>query len=341
MTSSQIHCTIDLHGSGRQSGHLMIPYSHNLAGWANLMVPIVSLANGSGPTALVMAGNHGDEYPGQVAILRLCRELQAEQVSGRIILIPCLTVPASRAMTRLSPLDGKNFNRCFPGRNDGTVSEMLAHYLSTVLFPIADIVIDIHTGGRSMDFVPCAHMHLVPDLEQRHRMIRGTEAWHSELAFLYADIAGSGLLPVEAERQGKTVITTEMGGGEVVHPSVHRRTQSGLKNVLRHFGVLQGRARTREELGIPPVRWVQALHRDDYRFAPESGLFESLVDLGSDVEAGQTVGSIHFLERPEREPEPIVARSAGVLIGVRGPSVVLQGDCVACIAHDVDPAMLR
>lgn len=120
MTSSQIHCTIDLHGSGRQSGHLMIPYSHNLAGWANLMVPIVSLANGSGPTALVMAGNHGDEYPGQVAILRLCRELQAEQVSGRIILIPCLTVPASRDDPTL-PLGRQELQPLFsrPQRRDG------------------------------------------------------------------------------------------------------------------------------------------------------------------------------------------------------------------------------
>ena len=106
-----------------------------------------------------------------------------------------------------------------------------------VLFPLADIVVDIHTGGRTLDFVPCAHMHLVPDREQRRQMVAGTEAWNSNLAFLYADIAGSGLLPVEAEQQGKIVITTEMGGGEVVSAPVHRLTQSGLRNVLNLFGV--------------------------------------------------------------------------------------------------------
>ena len=103
-----------------------------------------------------MAGNHGDEYPGQVAILRLMRELdqQPEQVRGRLILIPALNVPAAKAATRLSPLDGKNLNRSFPGQADGTPTEMIAHYLTTVLFPLADIVIDIHTGGRSVDFYP-------------------------------------------------------------------------------------------------------------------------------------------------------------------------------------------
>ena len=161
-------------------------------------------------------------------------------VRGRLILIPALNLPAAKAATRLSPLDGKNLNRSFPGRADGTVTEMIAHYLTTVLFPLADIVIDIHTGGRSVDFYPCAHMHLVPDRAQRQQMIEGTLAWNSDFAFLYTDIAGTGLLPVEAESQGKIVITTEMGGGEPIPASVHRLTQEGLRNVLVHFGILRG-----------------------------------------------------------------------------------------------------
>ena len=239
-------------------------------------------------------------------------------------------------MTRLSPLDGKNFNRVFPGNANGTVSEMLAHYLTTVLFPLADIVFDLHTGGRTMDFVPCAHMHLVNDLSQRRKMIEGTEAWNSDLAFLYADVAGSGLLPVEAERQGKIVITTEMGGGEIVTAGIHRLTQSGLRNVLIHFGVLKGEKVPRPK----PVRWLQALDREDYRFAPESGIYENIVDCGAEVATGQSVGLIHFLERPDREPMAVLANSGGLLIATRGPSLVTQGDCVACIAHDVPAEVL-
>ena len=340
MSASPVRATVDFAGQGKQYGHLYVPYSYNLAGWANLMVPITVIANGSGPTALVMAGNHGDEYPGQVAIMRLLRELKPEQVSGRLILIPTLTMPAAKAATRLSPLDGKNFNRCFPGNPTGTPSEVVAHYLSSVLFPMADIVIDIHTGGRSTDFEPCAHMHLVPAGPQRDKMLAGTEAWNTDFCFLYADIAGTGLLPVEAESQGKVVITTEMGGSENVTALVHAETQMGLRNVLKHFGLLAGRPVTRETLGLGPTRWVQSLNWEDYRFAPESGVYENLVPLGEDVSAGQPVGAIHFLERPDRDPVHVVANSAGVLIATRAPSIVAQGDCVACIAHDVDPRKL-
>lgn len=335
-----IRATVDYSQPGRQLGHLYIPYSYNLAGWANLMVPIAVLGNGKGPTALVMAGNHGDEYPGQVAVMRLLRELKPEHINGRVILIPTLTMPAAKAGTRLSPLDGKNFNRSFPGNAEGTPCEALAHYLTTVLFPLADIVIDIHTGGRGVDFYPCAHMHLVPDGQQRKRMIEGTEAWNTDFCFLYADIAGTGLLPVEAENQGKIVITTEMGGSENVTAAVHHQTQSGLKNVLVTMGILKGEAASRKSVGLPPTRWVQALNWEDYRFAPESGIYENMVPLGTEVQANQVVGAIHFLERPDREPICVVAPSAGVLIATRAPSVVSQGDCVAVIAHEVDPRKL-
>ena len=168
----------------------------------------------------------------------------------------------AKAATRLSPLDGKNLNRSFPGRADGTMTEIIAHYLTTVLFPLADIVIDIHTGGRSTDFVPCAHMHLVPAGPQRDAMLAGTEAWNSEFCFLYADIAGTGLLPVEAERQGKTVITTEMGGSENVTAQVHCLTQSGLRNVLIQTGVLQGEFLSRQAAGVDDFT-CRTLRRND------------------------------------------------------------------------------
>jgi len=117
-------------------------------------------------------------------------------------------------------------------------------------------------------------------------------------------------------------------------------TQSGLTNVLNTLGVLKGKPASRKELGQKPTRWVQALDWQDYRFAPESGVYENIVPLGQDVAAGTVVGAIHFLERPERDPIEVIAPSKGVLIATRAPSIATQGDCVAVIAHDVDPRKL-
>ncbi len=333
--------SIEFDRPGKQQGFLQVPYSHNLGGWANVMIPITCLANGPGPTALVLGGNHGDEYQGQIAGMRLARELDPSMVHGRLIIIPSLNLPAARAATRLSPLDGMNMNRAFPGHPEGSVTSQIAHFLTTQLFPISDIVIDIHSGGRSMEFVPCAHMHLVEDRQQRAAMMDAMLAWNTDFAFLYADIAGSGLLPVEAENQGKTVVTTELGGGEAIPASVHRIAQSGLRNVLIHLGVLDGQVQTREQLGLPPTVLVAALERQDYLLAPESGIFEIAIDLGTRVARGQTIGWIHFLERPDRAPIDVVSQTDGYLVTMRAPCLTQQGDCVAVIASQVDPNTIR
>ncbi len=333
-----LHTTIDFHKPGKQQGFLQVPYSHNLGGWANVMIPVTTIASGTGPTVLVLGGNHGDEYQGQIAAMKLARELTPEMVTGRIILIPSLNFPAARAATRLSPLDGMNMNRAFPGQPEGSVTSQIAHYLTTVLFPLSDVVIDIHSGGRSMEFLPCAHMHLVANIEQRIRMLDAMLAWNTDFAFFYADIAGTGLLPVEAENQGKTVVTTELGGGECIPASVHRIAQGGLRNVLIHIGALRGKAQSRESNGQAPTILTQALDREDYLLAPESGIFEVCVDLGAAVQQGDTVGFIHHLERPDRAPERIVAQSSGYLVTMRAPCLTQQGDCVAVIAQEVSLA---
>ena len=118
--------SINFDKPGKQQGFLQIPYSHNLGGWANVMIPITVVSAGKGPTALILGGNHGDEYQGQIAAMNLARELDPAWVSGRIILIPSLNFPAARAATRLSPLDGMNLNRAFPGDAEGPVTSQIA-----------------------------------------------------------------------------------------------------------------------------------------------------------------------------------------------------------------------
>jgi N-alpha-acetyl-L-2,4-diaminobutyrate deacetylase len=332
---AMIYTVLDFDRPGKQQGFLQVPHSHNLAGWANVLIPTTVIANGKGPTVLVMGGNHGDEYQGQIAALKLARALAPDQITGRLILIPALNFPAALAATRLSPLDGMNLNRAFPGQAEGTVTSQIAHYLTTVLFPMADVVIDIHSGGRSIDFVPCAHMHLVADREQRARMFAAMMAWGTDFAFLYADIAGTGLLPVEAENQGKLVVTTELGGSEAVPAAVHRIAQDGLRNVLIHVGLLKGVEQTRAALGKPPCILTQALNREDYLLAPESGVLELCLELGAPVERGDVVAALHHLERPDRAPETILAHTEGYLVATRAPCLTRQGDCVAVIAQQV------
>ena len=335
MPDSPVVCSIDLDGPGKRVGHLRIPRSTNTGGWSQLTVPIGTVSNGPGPTALVLGGVHGDEPEGQVAALNLLRELAPDDVTGRVIVAPCLSVEASQAYTRLWP-SGANLNRSFPGSVDGTLDEQLADFVTRFLIPAADVVVDIHSGGRTGLCLPWSEMHWVDDPEQRRAMVDGMLAWNTDWCVVYIDIAGTGLLVGEAERQGKVVVSTELGGGGHVTAAIHRLARSGLENVLRHFGVLAGDTRPRQA----EPRILMATELDDYVLAPESGLFETLVDLGELVEAAQPVGRIHFLERPERPPETIVASRPGVVCVVRAIPVTAQGDNVVVIGREVEREQL-
>ena len=334
MTDSPIACTIDLAAQGRHVGRLQVPRSSNTAGWASTYVPIISVANGDGPTVLVLGGNHGDEYEGQVAALNLARDLRPEQVSGRVIIVPVISMDASKAGTRLWP-SGANFNRSFPGSPTGTAAEQLADFLTRFLIAASDVVIDMHSGGTSTVFMVCSHMHVVDEPEQRRRMLEGMLAWNTDYHFLYIDVAGTGLLPVEAERQGKVVVTTELGGGGHVLAETHRVSQDGLANVLRWAGVLEGEAVTRDDAVILDGRDPR-----NYVFAPESGLFEALAGIGTYVSAGEPIARLHFIERPDRTPEVIEAPLDGMVCGTRAISMTAQGDNIVVLGQPIDRAQL-
>ena len=167
-------------------------------------------------------------------------------------------------------------------------------------------------------------------------MVDGMLAWNTDWCCVYIDIGGTGLLVTEAERQGKIVVSTELGGGGHVTAEIHRLASSGLANVLRHVGALEGEVVVRES--APTI--MMATELDNYLLAPESGLFETLVDLGQRVETGEPVGRIHFLERLDREPETIQAKTDGIVCVIRAVATTEQGDNVIVVAREADRAEL-
>jgi predicted deacylase len=330
-----VACTIDLTAPGKQIGRLQYPKITNTGGWAFSFVPIATIANGDGPTVLVSGGNHGDEYEGQVAAMRLVQEIDPARVHGRIIVIPVISREASKANTRMWP-SGANFNRSFPGRPDGPANEQLADYFTRVLFPMSDVVIDMHSGGRTAWFLPCSHMHVVDDPAQRKAMLEAMQAWNSEIHFLYVDVNGSGLLPVEAENQGKLVVTTELGGGGRVPAPVHELAWSGLTNVLRHVGVLDGEV-VRQD---PPAPILDGRDQRNYVIVEEDGIFEGLLEPGAAVQAGDPVGRLWFPDRIDREPTVLRAPLDGVLAVIRAIPAAEAGDSVFVLGQPIETSAL-
>jgi N-alpha-acetyl-L-2,4-diaminobutyrate deacetylase len=322
---SPVAATVDFERDGVQHGFLRLPYSRDDSAWGSVMIPIAVIKNGEGPTALLTGANHGDEYEGPIALFDLARTLRPEEVSGRIIVVPAMNYPAFRAGTRTSPIDRGNLNRSFPGRPDGTVTEKIADYFTRCLLPLADVVLDFHSGGRTLDFVPFAAAHLLADAEHEARCFAAVAAFGAPYSMRMLEIDAVGMYDTTAEAMGKVFVTTELGGGGTARAATVGVAKRGAANVLRHAGILAGDVERRES------RWLDMPSADCFLFAEEEGLAETLVDLGEGVRAGEAIARIHPVGRTGAAPTEYRATLDGILAARHFPGLVKPGDCLAVV----------
>lgn len=328
---SPVVATVDFGANGVQHGFLRLPYSRDDSAWGSVMIPLTVVRNGEGPVVLLTGGNHGDEYEGPIALYDLALRLTADQVTGTVIIVPAMNHPAFLAGTRTSPIDRGNMNRAFPGRPDGTVTEKIADYFQRVLLPMADVVLDFHSGGRTLDFLPFCAAHVLPGQSaavraQEARAFDLVRAFGAPWSVRMLEIDAVGMYDTAAEEMGKVFVTTELGGGGTATARSAGIAKRGVWNLLRAAGVMAG---TPEPLA---TRWLDMPGDDCFTFAGAGGLLEPCADLGDPVRAGQVLARIHPLGRTGAAPEEIAARMDGLLAARHFPGLVKPGDCVAVVA---------
>ncbi|MEB6591464.1 N(2)-acetyl-L-2,4-diaminobutanoate deacetylase DoeB [Pseudomonas asiatica] len=324
--ANPISCTLDFERDGVQHGFLKLPYSRDDSAWGAVMIPLTVVKHGTGPTALLTGGNHGDEYEGPVALSKLAQQLQAEQVSGRVIIVPFMNTPAFHAGTRTSPIDQGNLNRSFPGRPDGSVTEKIADYFRRTLLPLADIVLDIHSGGRTLDFLPFAACHVLPDKGQQARCEAGMRAFAAPYSMRMLELDAQAMYDTAAEEQGKVFVTTELGGGGTSTAKSVALAERGVRNLLIHAGILAG------EMEQGETTLLDMPDGDCFIASEHDGLLEMCRDLGETVSQGEVIARIHDIRRTGSAPVEYRARRSGLLAARHFPGLVQCGDTLAVIA---------
>jgi predicted deacylase len=314
---------------------------HFDSGWGFSLVPLTvingtrPLASGAQPPGLaVFGGTHGNEWEGQVAVKRLCTQLDPSEICGRVILMPQLSQSACAANQRLSPLDHVNMNRAFPGNCRGSISLRIADFVKTRVFPRVRIVIDLHAGGREGGFALCTSFHPVPDPAQFAEIRYAASLFDTPFMLVYSSQMASGLLTDEAEAEGKIAIGGEFGFGEGVGRKATLHAFEGVRNVMRNYGLLTGEIARIDPMRNHPPRLVDARHLEDYTPCPHAGVWEPLVDLGEDVSEGCLIGYLHDFSNHASEPLAIHAQRSGVMIMMCAGAVCQQGSTLFVIASD-------
>ena len=330
---SKINPSIDLNADGKQFGYLDIPHSTNKSAWGAIRMPISVVKNGDGPTLLLSGGNHGDEYEGPIATMKLMRKLDPAQMNGRVIAIPFLNYAAVRAGTRVSPIDDVNMNRAFPGDADGTVSYQVSDYVTRHILPECDVVMDIHSGGKTLMFDAFAAIHHLDDADQFRRCKEALLAFAAPISLVLVELDSRGMLDTAVEDMGKVFLSTELGGGGTALPDNVRIAEDGLMRLLVHMGILPDSG---DIPAAPETRFMDSAGDGCFNQSNDDGMFEMLVNLGEPVSKGDPLAQVHNIQHPEREPVVYSAGRDGRLIGRHHPGLIQQGDFMSLIAYDAD-----
>ncbi len=328
---TRIYTDVDYEKDGKQVGWLYLPHSVTRSAYGNIAIPVASVKNGSGPTIFLMAGNHGDEYEGQIALCKLIRSIDPGRVQGRIIVMPAANLPAALASARVSPIDHGNLNRAFPGDPDGTPTQQIAWYIDQVLYPISQFHHDIHSGGTSLDYVPFVSMRKTGDADLDRRTMAALKAFDAPNGLVWAYSHDLGLAAQAAIRRGVVALGGEFGGCGAVSRGGVAIVERGLNNLLAHAGIVALDKPAAPQAG---TRLWEVASRDCYVLAPDAGIFEPGVSLGEHVEAGQLCGHVHFVDDPAREAAPAHFRMSGMVICRRHLGRVERGDCVVHLATE-------
>ena len=326
---------LDFDRKGKQVGVLHLPYSVTRSAYGMINIPLAIIANGEGPTVLLMAGNHGDEYEGQVTLVRLIQEIEAAEVMGRIIVLPAANLPAAMAGARVSPLDQGNLNRAFPGDPNATPTWAIAHYISSVLVPMSSAWIDLHSGGSSLDYLPFAAFYQTGHDKALDAKADGImRAFGAPRSARVTAAPDPRLAAAAAHALKIPYLGGEFGGTGSVNPDGVQITRHGTLRVLKHLGVIKSIDRFK----VPPATETKLMElggHDYYVYAPEAGLFEPAARLGDRVEKGQLSGHVHFIDNPGRPGVPVHFKRDGLLVCRRHFGRVEPGDCVAHLATDL------
>ncbi|MEN8190295.1 MAG: N(2)-acetyl-L-2,4-diaminobutanoate deacetylase DoeB [Thermodesulfobacteriota bacterium] len=328
MTTNPISTTIDFDKEGLQHGFLKLPHSRDDSAWGAIMTPITVMKNGNGPTALITGANHGDEYEGPMALFNFAGRTDLSDIHGRVIVIPAMNYPAFTVSRRVSPIDNINLNRCFPGKPNGSVTEIIADYFTNTMVPMADYVLDIHSGGKTLDFLPFAAIHKQENKEYEARCETFMKAFGAPYCCKMLDLDAYGMYDTMVEQTGKIFVTTELGGGGTTTPYTMKIAKRGVDNFLIQAGILDGK--------LTPCRQEQLTldmpDESSYLLSLHNGLIDPYVTLGDHVKKGDLMARIHIVERTAVPPFEYYAPRDGIVMSRHVPSRVSIGDSINVIA---------
>jgi predicted deacylase len=297
------------------------------AGDQGTTIPI-TVINGvkPGPILALTAGVHGQEYTPILALQRLRTSIDPKTLTGAVIMVHVANMPSYLARTiYYSPADGKNLNRVFPGRADGTLSERIADVISREVIDRATHVVDLHCGDGNESLRPYSYWITTGNADVAEAGKQMALAFGLDHIIVDrerpTDPKASVYLSNTGVTRGKPALTIESGGMAQTDNESIARIEQGVAGLLRHL-------RMRPD-GPPPVSVPTFIQRSEVLRSSFTGIFYPSVEKGRTVTSGAVIGRVTDFHG--NVLEEIKAPFAGEVLYVIGTPAMSKGEPVAFI----------
>ncbi len=291
------------------------------------------IAGGDGPHLLIFGGVHGDEFEGSAAIRRLIGELDARTLRGRVTLVPVANMPAFVRGKRTAQ-DELDLARCFPGKENGSMTERLAYALSE-LIKTADYFIDLHSGGNAMWVSPLAGYALHSDAGVLRAQRRMARAFNLPIVWGTSPALEGRTLSFARDHNIPAIYAEWMGAGLCDARGVQAYVD-GCLAVMSTLGMRQKPTPPFESTYIIEDNREGSGHLQINYPAPANGFFEPRVSLSSAISAGDCIGTV--TDSLGQSVQRVISQQSGLVLCLRAFPRVEVGDCLAVIL-DVDKNM--
>jgi hypothetical protein len=290
-------------------------------------IPITIVHGASpGPVLALVAGTHGAEYVPIIALQRL--RIDPATLGGTVIMVHVANMPSFLGRTvYYSPVDGKNLNRVFPGKTDGTISERIAETITREVIARATHVVDLHCGDGNESLRPYTYWITTGDpkvAEAGRAMALAFGLDHIVVdASRPTDPAASVYLSNTAITRGKPALTTETGGMAIVDEASIGLVHRGVAGLMRHLGMRAD--------GPAPITAPTMIRQNEVLRAATTGLFYPAVLRGRTVAKGARIG--HITDFHGKTIEEILAPFEGEVLYVIGTPPISKGEPVAMVGR--------
>lgn len=237
-----------------------------------------------GKTLVVTAGVHGCEYVGIETLNRLKRELEPAALSGRVILLPLVNPEGFyQGSKQTIPADGKNLNRMFPGKPDGTFSSQLARVLEETLYPEADFLMDLHGGDVNEALTPL--VFFPASVPESLSAAASAAAESLSVPYRVASTSQNGLYSWAAQC-GIPALLVERGERGLWSEKEVAACRENVYELMRHLGILNAAS------GSPCLQQAE-IRRAVYEEAPADGFWYPAVSAaGQKLKQGALLGTL-------------------------------------------------